>query len=364
MKKVGIVTIHKINNYGAALQAYALNRHIRSLGHEAKTIDFRTYRVAESYQLLHKVEGKMDLVRNAQALLYAGKLRRRKSRFDDFLAQNVPMTDRAYYSDAELREAVLDFDTYICGSDQIWNTHCRNYDDAFILSFARGRGKRISYAASLGASSIHPDMQDRFRRELSDYQAVSVREMDAVDIIEPLAGQKVCHVCDPVLLLTPDQWREAAAGPLLKEPYIFFYHVKGDIPGMRDYLRDLSRKTGMKVVAVTMNLREMLYPNVKCYDAGPREFLSLIEHADYVVTNSFHATAFSLLLRKKFMVFTPKRSGPSRLTSILTTAGLMDRVWGKDCAPIEAQIDYDRAWEKLTPFVEQSRQFLHGQLED
>lgn len=306
----------------------------------------------------------MDLVRNAQAILYAGKLRRRKTRFDRFLEENVPMTPRAWYSNQELRSAELDFDTYICGSDQIWNTHCRNYDDAFILEFARGRGERISYAASLGANSIHPDKQERFRRELSDYKAVSVRESDAIGIIEPLAGRNVSHVCDPVLLLDRQQWHEAAAEPLLKEPYIFFYHVKGDIPGMRDYLRKLSEQTGMKVVAVTMNLREMLYPNVKMYDAGPREFLSLIENAAYVVTNSFHATAFSLIFRKKFLVFPPHGSGPSRLTSILETAGMMDRVWDKGCSPIEAEIDYDRAWERLNPFVEQSKRFLKENLED
>lgn len=363
MKHVGIVTIHKINNYGAVLQSYALNRHIRALGHDAKTIDFRTYRVAESYKLLRPVENRMDLIRNAQALLYAGKLRRRAERFDRFLEAEVPMTPD-YYSNEELRRAQLNFDTYVCGSDQIWNTHCRNYDDAFILEFARGRGERISYAASLGADSIHPDMQERFRRELRDFKAVSVRESDAVRIIEPLAGKPVSHVCDPVLLLTPEQWREAAAGPLLREPYIFFYHVKGDIPDMREYLRELGEKTGMKIVAVTMNLREMLYPNVKRYDAGPREFLSLIDHAAYVVTNSFHATAFSLLFRKKFMVFSPHGSGPSRLTSILASAGLMDRVWDKSCSPIETEIDYQAVWQRLTPFVEQSKEFLKNALED
>lgn len=364
MKKVGIVTIHKINNYGAALQAYALNRYIRAMGHDAKTIDFRTYRVAESYKLFRPLESKMDLARNLQSLLFAGKLRKRKTRFDRFLEQKVPMTDGAWYSNEELKSAALDFDTYITGSDQVWNTHCLNYDDAFILEFAHGRGERISYAASLGADSIHPNMQDRFCRELADYKAISVREEDAVDIIAPLASKETIHVCDPVMLLTPEQWREAAAGPLMKKPYIFFYHVKGDIPGMREYLRNLSKKTGMSVVAVTMNLREMLYPNVKCYDAGPCEFLSLIEHADYVVTNSFHATAFSLIFRKKLMVFTPHGAGPSRLTSILATAGLMDRVWDKGCSPIETEIDYDQVWTQLTPFVAQSKKFLEKNLED
>ena len=225
MKKVGIVTIHKINNYGAVLQAYALNRHIRSLGHDAKTIDFRTYRVAESYELFRPYENLMDIPRNLQALLYAGRLLKRKERFDRFLEEEVPMTEQAWFSNDELRKAQMDFDTYVCGSAQIWNPHCRNYDDAFILSFARGRGERIAYAASVGADTINPDLQATFRRELSDFKAVAVREKDAVDIIEPLAQQPVSHVCDPVLLLEWEQWSALAAQPLRREPYIFFYHV-------------------------------------------------------------------------------------------------------------------------------------------
>lgn len=364
MKKVGIVTIHKINNYGAVLQAYALNRYIRSLGHDVKTIDFRTYRVAESYKLFRPVNGMLDLPRNAQALLYARKLRLRKRRFDTFLEEEVPMTDKSYDSNGELQQTELPFDTYICGSDQIWNTFCRNYDDAFILSFARGRGERISYAASLGADSIHAQKQEQFRRELSGFKALSVRESDAVDIIRPIAGKPVAHVCDPVFLLNTHQWCQAAAGPLMREPYIFFYHVKGDIPGMRDYVRKLSKETGMKVVAVSINLREMLYPNVKLYDAGPREFLSLVQNAAYVCTNSFHATAFSLIFRRKFIVFSPHGAGPSRLTSILQTAGLMDRVYAPGCVPIGEEIDYDLVWKRLAPFIGQSEDFLQKALED
>ena len=179
MKKVGIVTIHKINNYGAALQAYALNRQIRSLGHDARTIDFRTYRVAESYQLLSKVPGKMDLVRNAQALLYAGKLRRRKARFDIFLEENVPMTDQAYYSDEELRQAELNFDTYVCGSDQIWNYDLtEGLHPAYFLDFAHAGQRRIAYAPSVNHEQISEPVGKQFQEKLRDYHAVSVREED------------------------------------------------------------------------------------------------------------------------------------------------------------------------------------------
>lgn len=119
MKKIGIVTIHKINNYGAVLQAYALNKYLTDCGHEVKTIDFRTHRVEESYKIFYPFQSVMDIPRNLQALLYSGKLKKRKKRFDMFLRDFVPMTSKPFYSNEELEKESFDFNYYICGSDQI-----------------------------------------------------------------------------------------------------------------------------------------------------------------------------------------------------------------------------------------------------
>lgn len=118
MKTAGIVTIHMINNYGALEQAYALNKYLRLNGIDAKTIDFRTYRVEESYQLFHPIHSVMDIARNTQVILYLRKLKRRNDRFHQFLKENVPMTEETYYSNTELEKADLNFDYFICGSDQ------------------------------------------------------------------------------------------------------------------------------------------------------------------------------------------------------------------------------------------------------
>ena len=365
MKTAGIVTIHMINNYGALEQTYALNRYLRLNGIGTKTIDFRTYRVAESYQLFYPIRSVMDLARNAQVLLYYKKLKKRNERFHQFLKDYVPMTESAYFSNAELEQANLHFDYYICGSDQIWNTYCRNYDDAFILSFARGKGQRISYAASMGADDIREDLRKKFAEELSEYQALSVRESSAVPVIEELSGKNVEHVVDPVFLLNADQWSEIAPGKLVNRPYIFFYFVKGDLPGMREYVRRLSDATGLPIVVVNCNLREMRYRNMKYYDAGPTEFVSLIKYADYVVTNSFHASAFSVIFRKKFMVFNAKENGASRISSLLSLCGIVERQTskGKDVSEIQKEIDYDAVYTKITPQIEKSKDFLAKALE-
>lgn len=367
MKKVGIVTIHKINNYGAVEQAYALNQYLRNQGYDVKTIDFRTYRVAESYRIFSPVHSLMDVVRNVQSLVYRGKLLSRKRRFDEFLEKNVPLTEEAYYSNAELERANLNFDYYICGSDQIWNTYCQNYDDAFILSFAKG--KKIAYAASMGASSIREDLRSKFHDELEKYKAISVRENTAVDVIADISGQDVMHVVDPVFLLDAGEWKKISSDTLMNKPYIFFYFVHGDLPGMRDYVQKLGRETNLPIVVVNMNLREMRYKNVKMYDAGPAEFLSLIENAEYVCTNSFHACAFSIIFKKKFLVFTDsskeKGATSSRIYSILNTFGLQGRVatGNSTIEDMMREIDYDNVYMKLYPMIQNSKEFLKEALD-
>ncbi len=369
MKKAAIVTIHKINNYGAVEQAYALNKYIRSLGIDAKTIDFRTYRVAESYKIFRPIRSFMDIPRNLQALLYLGRLLRRKNRFDAFLKEYVPMTEKTYYSNEELEKANLDFDYYICGSDQIWNTYCKNYDKAFILDFAENKGERISYAASMGAKDINSNMVEEFAHNLSQYKAISVRESDSVNIISNIAQKDVQHVVDPVFLLDQDQWHKISVKTKVKKPYVFFYAVHGELEGMREYAKKLSKETGLPLVVVNINLREMKYKNIKFYDAGPQEFVSLIENAEYVFTNSFHATAFSLIFKKKFLVFadiTKNRGASSnRMYSILNLCGIPERVAGVNSSvdDIMREIDYKMVYSKLIPKINESKEFLKKSLD-
>lgn len=363
MKKVGIITIHKINNYGAVEQAFALNQYLRKLGYDVKTIDFRTYRVAESRKIFFPLHSLMDIPRNAQSLLYCYKLKKRNKRFDRFLDDYVPMTERAYYTNEELKNDDLDFDYYICGSDQIWNTHCENYNLAFILEFAKNKGKRIAYAASMGKSDINKNMIGAFHEELSDYKAISVRESDAVNLIAEVSGKKAQHVVDPVFLLEESEWRKIARERIIKKPYIFFYSVHGDLPGMRAYVRNLSKETGLPVVVVNMNLREMKYRNIKSYDAGPQEFLSLIANAEYVCTNSFHACAFSIIFKKKFLVFA--NMPDSRIYSIMNNFGLETRIADGNSivSDMREEIDYDLVYKKLNPMVEKSKNFLKDSLD-
>ena len=368
-KKIGIITIHRINNYGAILQAFALNKYLRDLGYDVETIDFRTKRVAESYELYSTNNSIMDIVRNIQAFLYRKKLCLRISRMNDFVDKKINLSLKDYDSSAELELDNLKYDTYICGSDQIWNTYCDNYEDAFILSFVKQGQKRISYAASLGMSSIHPDYVDLFHDELTKFDALSVREQNAVDIISSVSEKKVKHVVDPVFLLSKEKWcAERNIEYNIKKPYIFFYAVHGELPGMRNYVRKLSKLFGLPIVVVSKNLREMLYSNLKCYDAGPSEFLSLLHDAKYVFTNSFHACAFSIIFQKQFQVYVPYSEGietSSRIYSLLKSYNLSDRMVDKNGSPfaMDSEINWKDVKNLLYSQVDMSKRFLNDALQ-
>ncbi len=363
-KRIGIVTIHMMNNFGAVLQAYALNYYLNSLGYDAETIDFRTPRVETSYNYYARVRRPSDLIRNFQCWVYLRKTKLRKIRMLSFAQNQIKLSKNTYYTNDELTKADLDYDFYICGSDQIWNTFCDNYDDAFLLTFAREKGVRLSYAASLGMSSVHPNLVQKFRTELSGFSALSVREKNAVDLISSISGKEAVQVLDPVFLLTKKQWEQVMRDDKKPtKPYILFYSVHGGSLAMRTHVKALSKKYHLPVVVVYKNLREMLYPNIKRYDAGPAEFVSLISGAEFVFTNSFHGCALSILFKKKFQVFvdgTPEQGTSSRIYSLMGTFGLADRiVFGEgDPELMGKDIDWNDVESKLTPMIDSSKAFL------
>lgn len=353
-----------MNNFGAVLQAYALNYYLNSLGYDAETIDFRTPRVETSYNYYARVRRPSDLIRNFQCWVYLRKTKLRKIRMLSFAQNQIKLSKNTYYTNDELTKADLDYDFYICGSDQIWNTFCDNYDDAFLLTFAREKGVRLSYAASLGMSSVHPNLVQKFRTELSGFSALSVREKNAVDLISSISGKEAVQVLDPVFLLTKKQWEQVMRDDKKPtKPYILFYSVHGGSLAMRTHVKALSKKYHLPVVVVYKNLREMLYPNIKRYDAGPAEFVSLISGAEFVFTNSFHGCALSILFKKKFQVFvdgTPEQGTSSRIYSLMGTFGLADRiVFGEgDPELMGKDIDWNDVESKLTPMIDSSKAFL------
>ena len=341
MKRIATITYSRAYNYGSALQTYALNRYLTELGNNVKTIDYTTENQQKLYKIFEPLNSSMSIVRNLQSIVYYNHLKTHKKRFDNFLSRYVPMTEKVSTYDEFLR-LNTQFDYFVCGSDQIWNAQCEDFDSNYMLSFVDNKQKCIAYAPSLGAGNNEPNTVKALATYVNGFKSISSREKSSVSIIENATGCHVEHVVDPVFLLDSGQWIEIMDTCPVKGEYILGYFI-GNVTGMREFAAQFSKESNLPVVVIWKSIRDVKYGFRTYYEAGPSEFLSLIKGATYIVTNSFHAVSFSLIFCKSFWAFTQPNSSDERIRNILVLMGLTNRIVNEDqFAGIEkfSTIDY------------------------
>ncbi|WP_455621546.1 polysaccharide pyruvyl transferase family protein [Parabacteroides sp.] len=357
--KIGIITYLRAVNYGSALQAYALNRYLRNNGHEVRTIDYAISKQTDLYKIFEPLKSVMSLVRNIHSFCNYYKLRKHKSRFDCFIADYIPTTIQ-FKDDADMESLNSQFDYFICGSDQIWNIDCADFTPAYMLDFVNDRKKCISYAPSLGAGVRNQDLPVLLQRYVSGYKAVSSREKRSISIIESAINIPVADVLDPVFLLSGNEWNKIASQPLVSGDYILGYFI-GDIQGMREYAKSMRIKTGMPVIVVYKSLHDLKYRFANHYEAGPREFVSLVKNAQHVVTNSFHAVSFSIIFKKSLHVFVGAHTGDSRIIDLLDSIGLSQRIVTASSENYIDDIDWSQTnLSNLDKAIERSKTYLNN----
>lgn len=366
--KIGIITFHRAENYGSVLQAYALNRYVRNLkpDSEVEEIDYESDVQKNIYRILIPPKSVLGCLRYVHSFFYYKALARKKRKFADFIVKHIPLSNvHGNLSANELKKYATKYDSLICGSDQIWNVRCMDSNEFYFISFAVEGTKKIAYAPSLGLSQFTNEEEQQFKERTSSFDFLSIREPAGANIISSLTGKEVEVVCDPVLLFTAEQWRELSClvNPI-KKPYILCYFI-GDISGMRKYVSRVKRETGIsKVIVIIKNLRDIGSGFSTMFDAGPIEFLNLIEHASYVITDSFHATCFSLLFHTKFWVFVESNSTTkpnSRISNITKIANCSERVLNvhnMNDIEVDVDIDFAAADEFITKYSLQSKVYL------
>lgn len=357
--KIKTITCHDVYNLGASLQAYALAEYLRQQKHEVQIIDYkplylRHYRLAG-------VPGNSRFDRPGLRLAYQiakfpGRLLQRltssrKKAFDRFTAQYLPLTEKTYASWEELTAGPPEADVYIAGSDQIWNPLFQNgKDPAFFLDFVPEGKKRISYAASFAVESLPAEDQNRMLPWLQKMDAISVRENSGVGLVEDL-GLRAEQVMDPVFLLEREHWAKMAEAPD-EEGYILVYDFDSS-PVMEAAAKKLASETGRRIVSVF----PMKGAAEVWQDMGPCEFLGAIQNAGVVLSNSFHATAFSLIFQKEFYVLNRRETINTRMRDLLRCVGLTERLicsehdlcaqsilWTDVCAALRREIDHSKAF--------------------
>lgn len=320
--KTGIITYHNTRNCGAVLQTYALQKMLAQLGVEADIIDYRCSKLEEVYKL-KKI---MELKDVKELIKWAITIRKNikcQNKFDFFRKNNLRLS-KPYFPDT-IGESNQDYEAFIVGSDQVWNCLLNGMDVTYFLDFAQDNKKKISYAASLGYADIPDNYKNIFREYLPALDAVSVREEEGRQAVLELIPEKQIEVLpDPVLLLSCDEWSRLAICKEI-EPFIFVYTI-ASTENISPFIKELCRKTGLKVIWGHMSCKRKAGV-VNVTDISPEEFLGYIQHAEYVVTSSFHGLVFSTIFHKQLFydLDRNKQNNNSRLQSFSKLAGLESR---------------------------------------
>lgn len=364
--RIKTITCHDCYNLGASLQAYALQHYLESEGHDVQIINYKPYYLSGHFKFGSVNNPVYDRPIVKQLYLLAKLPERllalsRKKAFDRFTAKYLRLT-RRYNSYEDLKADAPEADAYIAGSDQIWNTLFHNgRDAAFYLDFGKPNVRRISYAASFATKDVVPEYREFVSQELKNLDAVSIREKISLPLLYSLGRKDGVSVCDPVFLLSKDEWKKLtdSCKPYLNDKYLLVYLTdKSD--EIKHIALEIHKATGWKIYGVGPFREKWLH---KCYvNVGPLDFVKLINDAQYVISNSFHATAFSLILEKNFCVVNRKDGINERMKSILEDVSLSHRLLNSFTHNQLAQIEYADVHKKLSTVIDFSKTWLGNTL--
>lgn len=365
MKKIGVLTYHTGYNYGASLQAYALQTTIKKLGLNSEIINFETDRFVASREMFsHKPMRIKEWIKIISRIPYYKSLKKRQVLFDDYTKNCLNITPR-YTTENEVIKHATDYDTIVCGSDQIWNLSQNDAPAAnpiFFLNFEK-KQRRISYAASFGKwVKEAPQNEDVFLKWLKEFDMLSVREMSGVEYVKSL-GLDCELVLDPTLLLDAEEYDEICAERLINEPYVllFSWACTSEVVEVAKKVAD---DLNLPLINIVPPPRAMFKGVKRKLDVGPREFLSMVKHAEFVVTNSFHGTVFSTTFEKPFVSLVSGEADP-RMKSILGQLGLDDVLVTADGVNVEKsmRVDYSQVADKKAKLRKSSIDYLKRALE-
>lgn len=365
---VGVITLHNSPNYGSCLQTYATQRVFNALGAETSVIDYYRYDAIPENETERALNGQLASklpvfripgVKALARVPVSRMVARRSAPLNEFRRSALSLTPRKYYSAKELEADPPACDVYCTGSDQVWNSKWNGgFERAFYLSFVPEGKKRIAYAASIGKSALEDWEIPLMREALLRYSAISVREEEAVDLLDSIGIHGAVPVIDPTLMLSPAEWQAASDGWEPDDPYILLYQLNRN-PDFDAYAQRVSKATGLPVVRIAYGVHERRKGETAIICPSVERFLSLFYGAKLVLTDSFHGTAFSVNLGKPFVSVSPGRFS-GRIAGFLGMVGLDGRYLEDihDTRLADEPVDFSAAQRVLKERRDEARKFL------
>lgn len=367
--RIGILTYHRAINYGAVLQAFALKKYVESQGHSVDIINYNNQKKKRSnYSIKNRIVSFIW-----RPIRYCLGYKRKKQAFDAF-TKNFMANDEGIIHNTEELKAYIDthLDAVIVGSDQVWNSKINGCDEAFFLAFET-TAKKISYAASFGTSIVSDFDKKLIRENISDFDFVSVREETGKNIISEIDKKINCSVVvDPVFLPGKQFWDDFSGEQIIKEKYILCYVMPGDAfveKRIVELAKQYSKKNKCKIIFLgRKEYMKFSLDGTDMVSVSPKQFVNLIRFSEFVITSSFHGTAFSIIMNKNFYSLingnklAEKRYG-SRIVDLLTTLKIQNRcISTTDMVDFLECIDYNSVNIKLDTWCDESKKKLNRAL--
>lgn len=341
-KKAGILTFHESRNYGAVLQGYALQQKMAEVFDEVDIIDYQNPEIEKVVSLWHcKGKGLKSILRAMLGFVFRY---RKKTAFDSYLKKYVKRSEK---TDREnLSKVCAGYDVLITGSDQVWNTQITGNDEAFFLDFAAPGQKKLAYAASFGDKPM--ELTDSHQQLLKGFDLITLRESIMLDKVKEASGKDVQLCCDPTLLISSEKWKAHASGKFTDQKYVFLF-VIDECPELTVYAEKVAREKNLTLISNKNDMSFFRHPQ-------PNDFLSWVLNAEYVVTNSFHGTVFSLLFQKQFISHTFTAAGvqKKRIAELLKTVGLEHRNTRNNSLDIDTKENWTHVESVLNGIQESS----------
>ncbi|WP_407382390.1 polysaccharide pyruvyl transferase family protein [Ruminococcus sp.] len=352
--KVGVITIQNAINYGSTLQAYALQEALKDLGHDVVVIDYqnpklnaiyrRNYSMSYVVKLLLKghLRSGLSECKEINRCKRNDKYRRMLKEYDSYRENKLHLS---YPVINENDEIFQQFDALICGSDQVWRTSIVGDQAVYYLDIPNFTHKKIAYAAS-GDSVSCKERINSIKR----IRHISVREHELEKELKKMGLNDVVTVCDPTLLCDKSFWKRQLSVERSDNEYIFAY-LMWDEPIVLDYIDQLSKEKGLPAVVIHRAAEQVTVNNKTFNTSSPQHFIDLLANAKYVINNSFHGLAMSIIYEKQFMVF----PSDQRIENCLKTYRLQARSITKTAKL--GDIDQPINWKEVDAEMKKEREF-------
>lgn len=351
MKKISIITLHRVPNYGSVLQAYASEVFFRKIGYDVQIIDYcpkrfnTKYRFSDEYKRF-TFKYKNPFVKTIFYCLIKPSLIKQEKTFNSFIKSNLTMTKR-YNSIEELERDCPISDYYCSGSDQIWNYKTNGFfEKPFYLTFVNSKNK-FAFSSSFGRPSIDLVEQTEIIDSLKEYSFIGVREKSGLDILKKMNLKNTFNSLDPTLAIDPDNWLSVVHKNNKNGNYVLIYEFNKS-PHLDEIAKEIAEKNNLKIIRIGYWYHKRVKKEKTVVCPSVFDFLNLIYNSKFVITNSFHATVFSVVFRKEFVTVLPKAFGV-RIIDFLKLLGLEKRNINniEDIKNLK-KIDYDNVQKILS----------------